>query len=71
MVPLIYDVPGAYSVIGYVLEILKIIKTQADRLEKIQNEVMEVILRCTRETAITHMRFMLAMPIIGFRRQMC
>jgi hypothetical protein len=37
------------SVIEYALAVLALSNTQIDKLERIQNETMRIILRCTRE----------------------
>lgn len=49
------------SVIQYALTVLMLNKMQMDRLERIQNEAMRVILRTTRNMAIAAMWYLLDM----------
>ena len=50
------------SVIEYGLGLLTVSKSQLERLERIQNAAMRLILGCTRDTPIVCMRHILALP---------
>jgi ribonuclease HI len=60
-----------FSVIDYALAILTISKTQTERLERIQNEAMRIILGCTGDTSTRAMRFLLDYPTMQQRVQLC
>lgn len=68
-VPPISVISGA--VIEYPLSFLLLSRRQIDRLKKIINEAMWIILRCTRGIAVTAIKYPLNMFTIGFKWQMC
>src|SRR5579871_6969330 len=57
------------SVIEYAMAILMLSPRQTERLDKIQNEAMRIILGCTRDTEIRAMRYLLDCPTIDHRLQ--
>ena len=59
------------SVIEYALPILTLSQTQIERLERIQNEAMRIILGCTKDTAVRAMRYLLDFPTIKDRIAIC
>ena len=59
------------SVIEYAMAILTLSPRQTERLDKIQNEAMRIILGCTRDTEIRAMRYLLDCPTIDHRLQLC
>lgn len=59
------------SVIDYALAILTLSITQTERLDKIQNEPMRIILGCIRDTSTRTMRLLLDYPTMKHRVQIC
>jgi hypothetical protein len=59
------------SVIEYALAILTHSNTQIDKLERIQNEAMRIMLGCTRNTSCRAMTFLLDFPTIQNRKSLC
>ena len=59
------------SVIEYALAIMTLSRTQIDRLERLQNEAMWIILACTRDTACRAMRYLLDIPTMDDRTRIC
>ena len=57
------------SVIEYGLGLLTVSKSQLERLERIQNAAMRVILGCTKDTPIICMRHILALPTMTERHR--
>ena len=59
------------SVFEYAMAILTLSCKQMERIERIQNEAMRIILGCTRDTACRAMRYLLDFPTIRDRLQIC
>jgi hypothetical protein len=59
------------SVIEYALAILTLSRTQLERLERLQNEAMRIVLGCTRDTACRAMRYLLDIPTMEDRTRIC
>ena len=59
------------AVVEYALAILTLSQTQTERLDRIQNEAMRIILGCTRDTSARAMRYLLDCPTAEQRIQMC
>jgi ribonuclease HI len=58
-------------VIEYALAILTLSRTQFERLERLQNEAMRIVLGCTRDTACRAMRYLLDIPTMEGRTRIC
>ena len=58
-------------VLEYAMAILTFSRKQIERVERIQNEAMQIILGCTRDTACRAMRYILDFPTIEDRIQIC
>lgn len=58
------------SVIEYGLGILTLSRSQRERLERIQNEGIRIVLGCTRDTPIQTMRYMLGLLSISSRHSL-
>jgi hypothetical protein len=59
------------SVIEYVLAMLTFSNIQIDKLERIQNETMRIILGCTMDTLCRAMTYLLDFPTILNRISLC
>ena len=57
------------SVIDYGLGLTTFSRAQIERLERIQNEGMRIVLGCPRNTSVTAMRYMLDLPSIAERHK--
>ena len=55
------------SVLEYALAILTLSHSQIERLERIQNEAMRIILGCTKDTSCRAMRYLLDYPTMEYR----
>jgi hypothetical protein len=59
------------SIFEYALAIQTFSNTHIERLERIQNEAMRLILGCTRDTSCTALRYLLDLPTIENRIKIC
>jgi hypothetical protein len=59
------------SVIEYALAILTLNNTQINKLERIQNEAMRIILECTRDPSCKAMKYLLDFSTIQNRISLC
>ena len=58
------------SVMEYGLGLLTLSKSQAQRLDVIQNEGMSAILGCTKDTSAEAMRYLLDLPTASERHEL-
>lgn len=59
----------APSVVLYALAVITHSKMQIERLEKIQNESVRIILECSKYTTMRDMRFILDYPAVHHKVQ--
>ena len=63
------DVDHTTHRVDYGLGLLTVSRTSLDKLERIQNEAMRLILGCTRDTSCEAMRYVLGLPTMATRHK--